>query len=54
MTTAASTARFNARRALIWGGFALVLIRYLEIFYRLFTHRQVGLGLADEAGERRV
>lgn len=32
-------------------GFALVLIRYLEIFYRLFTHRQVGLGLADEAGE---
>jgi len=32
-------------------GFALVFIRYLEIFYRLFTHRQVGLGLADEAGE---
>ncbi|WP_432754307.1 TRAP transporter small permease [Pseudomonas sp. WMBT8] len=32
-------------------GFALVLIRYMEIFYRLFTHRQVGLGLADEAGE---
>ena len=32
-------------------GFALVLIRYLEIFYRIFTHRQVGLGLADEAGE---
>jgi len=32
-------------------GFPLVLIRYLEIFYRLFTHRQVGLGLADEAGE---
>ncbi|WP_248803024.1 TRAP transporter small permease [Pseudomonas sp. MWU13-2100] len=32
-------------------GFALVLIRYLEIFYRIFTRRQVGLGLADEAGE---
>ncbi|MGY2291330.1 TRAP transporter small permease [Pseudomonas sp. SDO528_S397] len=32
-------------------GFALVLVRYLEIFYRLFTRRQVGLGLADEAGE---
>lgn len=32
-------------------GFALVCIRYLEIFYRLFTRRQVGLGLADEAGE---
>ena len=32
-------------------GFALVFIRYLEIFYRIFTHRQVGLGLADEAGE---
>ncbi|MCE4057055.1 TRAP transporter small permease [Pseudomonas sp. Au-Pse12] len=32
-------------------GFALVLLRYLEIFYRLFTRRQVGLGLADEAGE---
>lgn len=32
-------------------GFALVLVRYLEIFYRIFTRRQVGLGLADEAGE---
>ncbi len=32
-------------------GFALVLIRYLEIFYRIFTRRQTGLGLADEAGE---
>jgi C4-dicarboxylate transporter, DctQ subunit len=32
-------------------GFAMVFIRYLEIFYRIFTHRQVGLGLADEAGE---
>ena len=32
-------------------GFALVFIRYLEIFYRIFTRRQVGLGLADEAGE---
>nr|BFD41591.1 TRAP transporter small permease [Pseudomonas sp. FFPRI_1] len=32
-------------------GFALVLIRYLEIFYRILTRRQVGLGLADEAGE---
>lgn len=32
-------------------GFALMLLRYLEIFYRLFRRRQVGLGLADEAGE---
>lgn len=32
-------------------GFAMVLIRYLEILWRLFTHRQVGLGLADEAAE---
>ncbi len=32
-------------------GFALVLIRYLEIFYRIFTRRQSDLGLADEAGE---
>ncbi|MBD1550785.1 TRAP transporter small permease [Pseudomonas typographi] len=30
-------------------GFALVIFRYLEIFYRIFTHRQTGLGLADEA-----
>ena len=32
-------------------GFALVIVRYLEIMYRLFTHRQIGLGLADEAAE---
>ncbi|MFF7708839.1 TRAP transporter small permease subunit [Pseudomonas sp. NPDC007930] len=32
-------------------GFALVIARYLEIFYRLFTGRQTGLGLADEAAE---
>lgn len=32
-------------------GFALVIVRYLEILYRLFTHRQYGLGLADEAAE---
>jgi C4-dicarboxylate transporter DctQ subunit len=32
-------------------GFAMVLVRYLEIFWRLFTHRQTGLGLADEAAE---
>jgi len=32
-------------------GFALVLLRYLEIYYRIFTHRQDGLCLADEAGE---
>ena len=30
-------------------GFILVIIRYLEIGYRLITHQQVGLGLADEA-----
>ncbi|MGV8920011.1 MAG: TRAP transporter small permease [Pseudomonas sp.] len=32
-------------------GFGLVFIRYLEIFWRIFTHRQMGLGLADEAAE---
>ncbi|MDY7560977.1 TRAP transporter small permease [Pseudomonas sp. CCC3.2] len=32
-------------------GFAMVVIRYLEIFWRLYTHRQIGLGLADEAAE---
>ncbi|MCS3470263.1 C4-dicarboxylate transporter DctQ subunit [Pseudomonas sp. JUb42] len=32
-------------------GFALVFIRYLEILYRIWTHRQTGLGLADEAAE---
>lgn len=32
-------------------GFALIIVRYLEILYRIFTHRQTGLGLADEAAE---
>lgn len=32
-------------------GFALIIARYLEILYRIFTHRQTGLGLADEAAE---
>ncbi|WP_110947664.1 TRAP transporter small permease [Pseudomonas bohemica] len=32
-------------------GFTLVLLRYLEILYRIYTHRQLGLGLADEAAE---
>ncbi|MFJ5296369.1 TRAP transporter small permease [Pseudomonas sp. SLFW] len=32
-------------------GFALVIARYLEILYRIWTHRQTGLGLADEAAE---
>jgi C4-dicarboxylate transporter DctQ subunit len=32
-------------------GFGLVFIRYVEIFWRIFTHRQLGLGLADEAAE---
>lgn len=32
-------------------GFALIILRYLEICYRIFTHRQSGLGLADEAAE---
>jgi len=32
-------------------GFALVFIRYLEILYRIWTRRQLGLGLADEAAE---
>ncbi|WP_416398638.1 TRAP transporter small permease [Allohahella sp. A8] len=30
-------------------GFALVLVRLLEVFYRIWTHQQTGLGLADEA-----
>jgi C4-dicarboxylate transporter DctQ subunit len=37
--------------AIVPFGFALIVARYLEIFYRLYTHRQTGLGLADEAGE---
>ena len=32
-------------------GFALIIARYLEIFYRIYSHRQTGLGLADEAAE---
>lgn len=32
-------------------GFALIIVRYLEILYRIYTHRQLGLGLADEAAE---
>ncbi|MHC6227322.1 TRAP transporter small permease [Pseudomonas sp. X10] len=32
-------------------GFALVFIRFAEIFVRILTHRQTGLGLADEAAE---
>ncbi|WP_342650466.1 TRAP transporter small permease [Pseudomonas sp. REB1044] len=32
-------------------GFALIIVRYLEILYRIVTHRQTGLGLADEAAE---
>ncbi|MBJ9978389.1 TRAP transporter small permease [Pseudomonas sp. S75] len=32
-------------------GFALIIVRYLEILYRIVTHRQTSLGLADEAGE---
>ena len=32
-------------------GFALVIARYLEILYRIWTYRQTGLGLADEAAE---
>lgn len=32
-------------------GFTLVLLRYLEILWRIYTHRQTGLGLADEAAE---
>jgi C4-dicarboxylate transporter DctQ subunit len=32
-------------------GFAMIIARYLEIMYRIYTHRQTGLGLADEAAE---
>lgn len=32
-------------------GFALVFIRFAEIFVRIVTHRQTGLGLADEAAD---
>lgn len=32
-------------------GFALIIARYLEIMYRIYTHQQTGLGLADEAAE---
>ncbi|MNN20164.1 hypothetical protein D3C81_1334270 [compost metagenome] len=32
-------------------GFALVFIRFAEIFVRILRHRQTGLGLADEAAD---
>ncbi|THG77770.1 TRAP transporter small permease [Pseudomonas sp. A-1] len=32
-------------------GFAMVFIRFAEIFVRILTNRQTGLGLADEAAE---
>lgn len=32
-------------------GFALVFIRFAEIFVRILLHRQTGLGLADEAAD---
>ena len=32
-------------------GFGLIIARYLEIMYRIYTHQQTGLGLADEAAE---
>lgn len=32
-------------------GFALVFLRYAEIFVRIIQHRQSGLGLADEAAD---
>lgn len=32
-------------------GFGLIIARYLEILYRIYTHQQLGLGLADEAAE---
>ncbi|MEI0735413.1 C4-dicarboxylate ABC transporter, partial [Pseudomonas aeruginosa] len=31
--------------------FALVFIRYFEIFVRILRNEQVGLGLADEAAD---
>lgn len=32
-------------------GYAMVFIRYLEIFVRILRNQQTGLGLADEAGD---
>ncbi|MNF94456.1 Tripartite ATP-independent periplasmic transporter, DctQ component [compost metagenome] len=32
-------------------GFAMVFIRFLEIFVRILKNQQTGLGLADEAAE---
>lgn len=32
-------------------GFAMVFIRFLEIFVRILRHQQTGLGLADEAAD---
>lgn len=32
-------------------GYAMVFIRFLEIFVRILTHQQTGLGLADEAAD---
>jgi C4-dicarboxylate transporter DctQ subunit len=32
-------------------GYAMVFIRFLEIFVRILRNQQTGLGLADEAAE---
>lgn len=32
-------------------GFAMVVIRYIEILYRIIRQNQIGLGLADEAAD---
>lgn len=32
-------------------GFGMVFIRFLEVFIRILRHGQVGIGLADEAGD---
>ncbi len=45
--------RFGVRRwhitMIVPIGFTLLILRYLEVGYRIITHQQDGLGLADEA-----
>lgn len=54
-TLAEDLDRFGVKRwhitAIVPIGFGLLMLRYLEIGYKIFTHKQDMLGLADEAKE---
>ncbi|MCP5266838.1 MAG: TRAP transporter small permease [Burkholderiaceae bacterium] len=38
-------------RAVLPAGYALLLLRFTQVFLRIVTGRQIGLGLVDEAAE---